>query len=76
MRAGEGGRARGLGCLAELGQKQSAGLVSREIPFLFPNLISRNSRLNQIQILKKKKAFSKVDPKTKVIQNLILYNFA
>jgi hypothetical protein len=26
--------------------------------------------------LKKKKAFSKVDPKTKVVQNLILYNFA
>jgi hypothetical protein len=26
--------------------------------------------------LKKKKAFSKVDPKTKVVQNLILYDFA
>jgi hypothetical protein len=42
----------------------------------FPFLISRNSKPFQIQILKKKTAFSRFDPKIEVVQNLILYNFA
>jgi hypothetical protein len=42
--------------------------------FLFSN--SRISKPFQIQMLKKKKAFSRLDPKIEVVQNLILYNFA
>jgi hypothetical protein len=47
-----------------------------ENSIFFYKKISRFSKSFQIQILKMKKAFSKVDPKTKVVQNLILYNFA
>jgi hypothetical protein len=38
-------------------------------------LNSRFSIQPKIQILEGKKTFLKVDPKTKVVQNLILYNF-
>jgi hypothetical protein len=51
------------------------GPKGEEILFLFVNKISRFFTLIQIQILKMKKAFSQVVPKTKVVQNLILYNF-
>jgi hypothetical protein len=46
-----------------------------ENSFFFYKSNSRFSKSFQIQIFKMKKAFSKVDPKTKVVQNLILYNF-
>jgi hypothetical protein len=46
----------------------------KSFSFLFSN--SRISKPFQIQILKKKKAFSRLTPKIEVVQNLILYNFA
>jgi hypothetical protein len=49
-------------------------MPEKSFSFLFSN--SRISKPFQFQILKKKKTFSKVDLKTKVVQNLILYNFA
>jgi hypothetical protein len=55
--------------------KGGGGPKGEEIRFLFINKISRFSKLIQIHILKMKKAFSQVVPRTKVVQNLILYNF-
>jgi hypothetical protein len=63
------------GPLWPVGQKGGGGPKGEEIHFLFINKISRFSTLIQIQILKMKKTFSQFAPKTKVVQNLILYNF-
>jgi hypothetical protein len=54
---------------------QSGRPVNCENAFSFLNQISDFSNSFQIQILRKKETFSQVDPKTKVVQNLILYNF-
>jgi hypothetical protein len=43
--------------------------------FFFSKYNSRFYYLIQIQILKMKKSFSQIAPKTKVVQNFILYNF-
>jgi hypothetical protein len=76
VRAGGGRRGRnGPGWLGQLGQKGGAGLLTQNKIFLFQKSISRFSTQSQFQILEEKIAFSKVDPNTKVVQNLILYNF-
>jgi hypothetical protein len=59
-----------------VGREAGRRPVKPEIPFSFQISNSRISKLVQFQILKKKKAFSRFDPKIEVVQNLILYNFA
>jgi hypothetical protein len=66
----------GPGWLAELGRKLGGGLISSKFPFSFINPILDFQNCFKFKFLKMKKAFSRVDPKTKVVQNLILYNFA
>jgi hypothetical protein len=81
-RAGAGERAR-----ARRARASGAGLASARRPKGWPRPVKagefvfllkeifRFYKLIQIQILKMKKAFSQVVSKTKVVQNLILYNF-
>jgi hypothetical protein len=52
------------------------GPVKRKIAFSFIFSNPNFPKQSQIQNLKWKTAFSKLDPKTKVVQNLILYNIA
>jgi hypothetical protein len=68
----------GPGRLAELGRKRGGGPVSPKFPFSFidPIPIPDFQNCFKFEFLKMKKTFSRVDPKTKVVQNLILYNFA
>jgi hypothetical protein len=66
----------GPGRLAELGRKRGGGPVSPKFHFSFLNQILDFQNYFKFEFLKMKKTFSRVDPKTKVVQNLILYNFA
>jgi hypothetical protein len=73
-RAGQGGRVRALGWagLRERARREARGPVRKEKPFSLYFSINNPKSL----ILSIKNSFSKVDPKTKVVQYLILYNIA
>jgi hypothetical protein len=66
----------GAGRLRPWAEKRGAWPTKPEIHFSFLFSNSRVSKPFQIQILKKKKTFSRLDPKIEAVQNLILYNFA
>jgi hypothetical protein len=59
-----------------VGRKRGGGPEPKEnhFSFLFPN--SKFCDSPKFKFLELKMAFSQVDPKTKVVQNLILYNIA
>jgi hypothetical protein len=59
-----------------VGREAGRRPVKPEIHFSFLFSNSRISKPFQIQTLKKKKAFLRLDPKIEVVQNLIRYNFA
>jgi hypothetical protein len=77
-RAGEsGGRRAGGSRLALAGRpkvERMAGKQRKPFSFLISN--PNFPKQSQIQNLKWKMAFSKLDPKTKVVQNLIFYNIS
>jgi hypothetical protein len=66
------GASAGLGRLVRVGQKGGARHSKKRKAFFF--IFSINSPKSPI--LSIKNSFSKVDPKTKVVQNLVLYNIA
>jgi hypothetical protein len=76
-RAGTGERAGGgeRGPASVIGPEVGRQPVKVRNHFSFLNKILDFYNLIQIQILKMKKRFLQVAPKTKVVQNLILYNF-
>jgi hypothetical protein len=65
-------RAAGLGCLRLVGCKGGCGPIfkRKDFSFYFPIKQHQNSILSDF------KAFSRGDPKIKVAQNFMLYNFA
>jgi hypothetical protein len=71
----QGAGTRTTGPASAIGPQVGRRPGKAENSFFFYKSNSRFSKSFQIRILKMKKAFSKVDPKTKVVQNLILYKF-
>jgi hypothetical protein len=78
-RAHAGGRRQAgekrVGLVWPVGPERRPGLLTQNKIFLFQKSISKFSTQSKFQILEEKMTFSKVDRKTKVVQNLILYNF-
>jgi hypothetical protein len=58
------------------GPKTGRRPVKVRTAFSFFKKKSKFSKTVLIPFLKKQRTFSKFDPKTKVVKNLILYNFA
>jgi hypothetical protein len=74
-RSGGGECGCGRGPASAVGPEMGRRPVKVRNRFSFLNKISDFYNLILIQILKMKKTFSQIAPKTKVVQNFILYNF-
>jgi hypothetical protein len=70
------GREHGQGRIALVGRKRGGGPVSKKTLFSFLFSNSNFCYIPKFKILEFKMTFSRFDPKTKVVQNLILYNIA
>jgi hypothetical protein len=65
-----------VGRLSELGRKRGGGPVNPRRLFLLYFQFLEFLNQSNLNFKEEKKAFSRFDPKIKVVQNLILYNFA